>query len=178
MMDQHMTSPTASPRATAPATGNDAASCASRTRPRRAAVALWLRLVRIEQRGHHHLTEQLRRHDLSIAQFDVIAHIGAAEGMTQQELADSLFVTKGNVCQLLDRLAQRGLLERRQEGRANRLFLTPAGRAVFDAVVPAHEAEIERMLSRLDPQERVTLHALLRKLDHAMATMPRDGADC
>lgn len=153
----------------------DANTAGRLTRPRRVSVALWLRLVRIEQRGHHHLTDQLRRHDLSIAQFDVIAHVGAAEGMTQQELADSLFVTKGNVCQLLDRLCQRGLLQRRQEGRANRLSLTPAGQALFDEVVPAHEAEIERMLSCLSAEEQATLLGLLRKVDHTMASDEREG---
>lgn len=146
------------------------------THARRLAVALWLRMVRVEQKGHRFLTEALHRHTLSIAQFDVIAHIGAAEGMTQQDLADSLFVTKGNVCQLLDRLSQRGLLMRRQEGRSNRLYLTEAGRAVFEEVVPAQEAEIARLFSSLTPDERTTLLSLLRKLDHSMGSVER--GDC
>src|SRR3712207_8018674 len=59
----------------------------------------------------------------SNAQFDVLAHVGAAEGITQQQLADSLLVTKGNIAQLLDRMQKRGLIERRPQGRINRLFL-------------------------------------------------------
>jgi DNA-binding MarR family transcriptional regulator len=45
---------------------------------------------------------------LNNAQFDVLAHVGAVEGMTQQELADSILVTKGNVALLLDRVEGRG----------------------------------------------------------------------
>src|SRR5215469_17438533 len=105
-------------------------------------VAIWLRLARVFQKVDHASTEHLRRWDLSVAQFDVLAHIGTAEGLTQQELADSLLVTKGNVCQLLDRMERGGLIVRRQDGRANRLALTEAGKALFAEVVPAHEAMI------------------------------------
>jgi DNA-binding MarR family transcriptional regulator len=110
----------------------------------------------------------LRGWDLSVAQFDVLAHVGAGEGMTQRELADALLVTKGNVCQLLDRMEDRGLISRRQEGRAKRLFLTDAGRRLFAEVVPAHEAVIAEQFSVLSEGEQERLHELLRKIDKAL----------
>ncbi len=136
---------------------------------RSTAVAAWLRLVRVFQRVDHASVEHLRKWDLSVAQFDVLAKIGSAEGLTQQELADRLLVTKGNVCQLLDRMERGGLIERRQEGRANRLVLTPRGRSLFDRVVPAHEAVIAESLSPLTAEEQRQLLSLLRKLDRALA---------
>jgi DNA-binding MarR family transcriptional regulator len=113
------------------------------------------------------LGEQLKRWGLNNAQFDVLAHVGANEGVVQQELADSLLVTKGNVAQLLDKMQKRGLIERRPEGRTNRLFLTEAGRRTFFEVVPAHEALIDERLSILSKEEQKQLLGLLRKLDHA-----------
>jgi DNA-binding MarR family transcriptional regulator len=135
---------------------------------RRQAVATWLRLTHIHQKVDRASVEQLRQWDLSVAQFDVLAQVGAAEGLTQQELADTLLVTKGNVCQLLDRMERSGLIQRRQEGRANRLFLTDAGRKLFAEVVPAHEAMIAEQLAALTPEEQRHLLVLLRKLDHAL----------
>jgi DNA-binding MarR family transcriptional regulator len=129
----------------------------------------WLRLARIFQRVERNSGEHLRGWDLNVAQFDVLAHVGASEGMTQQELADSLLVTKGNVCQLLDRMEGRGWISRRQQGRANRLFLTDAGRRLFDEVVPAHEALIAGRFSVLSEGEQERLHELLRKLDKALS---------
>ena len=129
----------------------------------------WLRLARIFQKVERNSGEHLRGWDLNVAQFDVLAHVGASEGMTQQELADSLLVTKGNVCQLLDRMEGRGWISRRQQGRANRLFLTDAGRRLFDEVVPAHEALIAGRFSVLSEGEQERLHALLRKLDKALS---------
>lgn len=131
-------------------------------------VLAWLRLARVFQKVERRSSEHLREHGLSAAQFDVLAHVGAAEGITQQELADALLVTKGNVCQLLDRMEAAGLIVRRAEGRANRLYLTPAGRRLFDAVVPAHEAVIAERFAALSADEQGRLLALLRKLDHAL----------
>ena len=128
-----------------------------------------MRLARVFQRVERDWGEHLRGWDLNVAQFDVLAHVGASEGMTQQELADSLLVTKGNVCQLLDRMEGRGWISRRQQGRANRLFLTDAGRRLFDEVVPAHEALIAGRFSVLSEREQERLHELLRKLDKALS---------
>jgi DNA-binding MarR family transcriptional regulator len=127
-----------------------------------------MRLARVFQRVERDWGEHLRGWDLNVAQFDVLAHVGASEGMTQQELADSLLVTKGNVCQLLDRMEGRGWISRRQEGRANRLFLTGKGRRLFDEVVPAHEALIAELFSALSRAEQERLHELLRKLDRVL----------
>ena len=110
----------------------------------------------------------LRLFGLNNAQFDVLAHVGAAEGITQQELADSLLVTKGNVAQLLDRMEERGLISRRREGRTNRLFLTEEGRRLFPEVVPAHEDLIDERLCVLSREEQKKLHELLRQIDRAL----------
>src|SRR3712207_6546191 len=131
-------------------------------------VLAWMRLARVFQRVERDWGEHLRGWDLNVAQFDVLARVGVSEGMTQQELADSLLVTKGNVCQLLDRMEGRGWISRRQEGRANRLFLTDEGRRLFDAVVPDHEALIAERFSALSPEEQDRLHELLRTLDKAL----------
>ena len=135
---------------------------------RRPSVLGWLRLLRVGQKVDRDLVAQLRRWDLNLAQFDVLAHVGANSGITQQALANSLLVTKGNVAQLLSRMERRGLVERRPEGRTNRLFLTGEGRRLFEETVPAHEALIAERLSILSEEEQRQLLELLRKLDRAL----------
>ena len=135
---------------------------------RRPSVLGWLRLLRVGQKLDRALAAQLRRWDLNLAQFDVLAHVGADAGITQQELADSLLVTKGNVAQLLARMEGRGLIERRSEGRTNRLYLTEGGRRLFAEAVPAHEDLIARRLAALSEGEQRQLLDLLRKLDRSL----------
>lgn len=138
------------------------------TRQRRLAVLAWLRLTRVFQKIERASAENFRRWDLSAAQFDVLAQLGPSEGITQQELANKLYVTKGNVCQLLDKMEQRGLVVREQHGRSNRLYLTDSGHQLADETVPSEEAVLAEMFSALTLDEQAQLLALLRKLDHAL----------
>jgi len=130
-------------------------------------VLPWLRLARVYQKIVHAMVEHLRPYGLTGAQFDVLAQVGAAEGRTQQELAEALLTTKGNVCQLLDRMEAGGLLRRVQDGRVNRLHLTPAGRRLHDLVVPAHEAWVAGRFAALTREERAFLSAVLRRLERS-----------
>ena len=58
----------------------------------------------------------LRRLGLSPAEFDILDTLAAREGLTQQDLADALLVTKGNMTYHLCRMEERGLVDRRPEG--------------------------------------------------------------
>jgi DNA-binding MarR family transcriptional regulator len=131
-------------------------------------VTLWLRFARVYHRMDRRLVAQLRARDLSLAQFDVLAQVSASEGLTQQELADRLLVTKGNVCQLLDRMEDTDWLVRKQDGRANRVYLTSSGRRLVREVLPEQEALIASLLSALTPEEQRQLRGLLRTLDHSL----------
>lgn len=132
------------------------------------AVLAWLRLLRVYQQVSRSAAEQVGSAGLSLAQFDVLAHVGADEGCHQQQLADALLVTKGNVTQLLDRMEECGLVERRQVGRTKCIYLTERGRSLRADVVPAHEAVIADRLGVLSTEEQRQLLRLLRKLDQAL----------
>lgn len=132
----------------------------------RSGVVLWLRLARVYNHNVRVATEHLRQWNLSIAQFDVLAQVGSAEGLTQTELADRLLVTQGNITQLIDKMEKSGLLERRREGRIKRLSLTETGRALYEQVLPAQEALHQRQFSALSAVEQRQLLSLLRKVDH------------
>jgi len=131
-------------------------------------VLAWLRLFRVFQKIDRASSEHLRTWGLSTAQFDILARVGASKGITQQELADRLLVTKGNISQLLDRMEKLGLLRRCQEKRSNILVLTEQVQALYDRVVPAQERLIEAELASLSSSEVGDLQRLLRKVDHAL----------
>ena len=50
---------------------------------RRPSVLAYVRLLRVSQKVERDLAQQLRRFGLNNAQFDVLAQVGAAEGLTQ-----------------------------------------------------------------------------------------------
>ena len=135
---------------------------------RSSAIPAWLRLARVFQKVDRATVDLLRQWDLSVAQFDVLVQVGNAEGLTQQQLADRLLVTKGNVCQLLERMEERGLLVRQQEGRANHLYLTEKGKDIRSEALPAQESMIESIFKELPRARQAALLASLRRLDHTL----------
>ena len=131
-------------------------------------MVAWLRLMRAHARLEGRSQRQLRASGLTGAQFDVLAQVGVREGCTQQELADSLLVTKGNVTQLLDRMEECGWLTRSHEGRTRRVRLTRAGRALRRRVLHEHERFMAAQLAALTTQEQKTLAQLLRKIERSL----------
>lgn len=144
------------------------ASQTSIPRIRQPAVFAWIRLARVFQKIDTASERFFRTHGLNTAQFDVLAKVGAASNMTQQELAAALLVTKGNISQLLSKMEHDGLVARRQEGRTNCLSLTERGQAIFQEVVPQQEAMIASLLAPLSDDEQTELLRLLRKLDQSL----------
>jgi MarR family transcriptional regulator for hemolysin len=69
------------------------------------------------------------------AQWIVLFRLREQEGLSQVDLAEVLELQPISLVRLLDRLVEHGLLQRRhdpRDRRANRLFLTQAGRQLVD----------------------------------------------
>ena len=128
----------------------------------------WLQLVRTYLRMERRLERLLEERGLSLPQFDILATLAMGEGITQQELAQRMLVTKGNICGMIDRMETNGWVERRpdkQDRRANRLFLMPAGRKQLAKSFPDQHAAVQEMMSALRPEELQTLYEFLDRLE-------------
>ena len=134
------------------------------------AVDAWVQLAYAYHRIARRLEQALVPHGLSLAQFEVLARLQFDGPMKQNDLAQALLVTKGNVCGLIDRLETAGLVERRADPtdrRANRLVLTTAGTSLLAAAMPDHLAIIDERLGVLDRPQQRALHDLAKRLSDA-----------
>jgi DNA-binding MarR family transcriptional regulator len=143
------------------------------------AFRVWLRFLRLDQRLRLSMGRALRRVGLSIPQFDVLSALSDRGGMTQRQLAQELFVTKGNVSGLIDRLVEAKLVERRaaeQDRRSHALFLTGKGESLAAAGFAAQKSYVDKTLGKLGRDELATLHSLLgRWRDAARETEERES---
>ena len=129
-----------------------------------AAVRVWFRLVRLETRMRVAVSDSLRKIGLSVPQCDVLTTLTEKEGVSQQDLAQRLYVTKGNISGLIDRLAIAGLVERRSiagDKRQHAIYLTDTGRAAADAAIGVQHAIIARTLGRLPEEKLAAFEGLL-----------------
>lgn len=127
-------------------------------------LRVWLRFVRLNRRLSSAIAAELRAIGLSIPQFDLLSTLTEQEGATQQDLAARLYVTKGNVSGLVDRLVEAGLVERRAlpgDRRSHALHLTAEGRALAEKGIAAQRAYVERTLGRLRPGDLRDLERLV-----------------
>jgi len=138
--------------------------------PRSWEFRVYTALLRFQGRLERRMAEALGAHGLSIPQFDVLATLWHGEGITQQELAGRLLVTKGNVVGLIDRVGAAGWVERRpdpEDRRANRLYLTDAGRRLVAEASPSQAAHARKVFGSLTEGELHLMHELLGRLDEA-----------
>jgi DNA-binding MarR family transcriptional regulator len=143
--------------------------------PDEAKLQTWLQLVRTFYLIYRRLESVLAANDVTVPQFDMLATLRFSEGITQREVAERLLVTKGNVCGVLDRLERLDWVERRPDatdGRANRLYLTVAGRKKLAIVIPEHDALILQAMQTLPAVDVKTLRRILEDLERTNNETP------
>ena len=128
------------------------------------AIRVWFRLLRLGNRIRGAMAARLRKIGLSLPQCDVLTTLTEEEGISQQDLAKKLYVTKGNISGLVDRLTDAGLVERRPidgDRRSHALHLTEAGRGLALQGIAAQRDFVARSLGRMDPANLAQFESLL-----------------
>ncbi len=131
--------------------------------------ARW-RLARVNIRIGRLDASVLSEHGLTPVQFNVLAILVDEEGINQQDLADRLLVTKGNICGLINRMEKAGLVERHpnpSDRRSYSLYPTTDGVGAYHRAAPALEAAMTQRFTSLSDVEQEQLLSLLKRLENA-----------
>lgn len=134
------------------------------TDPQAPEMRVWFRFLRLHQRVSTAMTARLRLIGLSVPQFDLLSTLSEREGITQSELAERLYVTKGNVSGLVDRLVEAGMVERRpiaNDKRSYALHLTAHGRDLAQQGLATQRAYVGCTLGKLAPADIAQLDQLV-----------------
>jgi DNA-binding MarR family transcriptional regulator len=128
------------------------------------ATRVWFRLLRLESRINTALGSRLRALGLTAPQCDVLTTLTEREGVSQQELAERLYVTKGNISGLIDRLVAGGLVERRAiagDRRSHAIYLTPAGRRRANEAIAMQREFVAQTFGQLSAEKLIAFEELL-----------------
>lgn len=107
--------------------------------------------------------------DISMREYDVLYTLSKCPGPVRiSELNRHVLLSQPALSRMVDRLAERGFLERQSDpadGRGVRLSLTEAGRAMQRQVGQRHARSVARALNAaLDPGELRELETVCQKL--------------
>ena len=140
---------------------------ADQGRRRALVVSAWIGVVRAHSVVYKHMERAFRAQGLTPPQFDVLATLHRAEGIAQQDLADRMLVTKGNVSAILRVMEGHGWVERRtdaSDARSNLLFLTAASRRLFARVLRDHDRELLALLAPLADEDLRAVTRMMAQL--------------
>jgi DNA-binding MarR family transcriptional regulator len=104
---------------------------------------------------------------LTVTQLRLLAYVSAAEGISNAELADKLYVTRPSVSALLDRLERGGYLRREispTDRRGIRIWLEERGRNAVSYLGEENWAYAERLFESMSDSELGTVAGSLNRL--------------
>ena len=141
-----------------------------------AALKLWVVLSRAHETVGERAKADAERSALSFTEFAVLEVLYHKGDLAAGEVSERVLLQSGSLTYVIDKLAERGLVSRRDcetDRRRRYLHLTAEGRAVMRRIWPGHAAAIEQATSGLSLAEKRTATRLLKKMGlHAAAERP------
>ncbi|MCP2340331.1 MarR family winged helix-turn-helix transcriptional regulator [Actinomadura rupiterrae] len=111
--------------------------------------------------------ERIKVLDLTPPQAGLLRMLKANPGGSQRELADRLGMPPSRFVPFVDKMEQRGLVERRRnpdDRRLHALYLTEAGESLLGELIPIAIEHETDLTSALSPGEHQQLTELLRRI--------------
>jgi DNA-binding MarR family transcriptional regulator len=110
----------------------------------------------------------MRKFGLTTTQYWALVHLQDEEGRSLSELAHLLICDKSNVTNVVDKLEEAGLAERKRgkagDRRYTRVVLTDAGQQLRSRLMAAREHLIEQQLGLMSPHDLSQLTYVLQQL--------------
>jgi DNA-binding MarR family transcriptional regulator len=132
-------------------------------------------LSQIGARSAQAFADRLAPVGLRPSQFGVLVALSAVEGVSQQQLADSLGIHRNAMVALVDKLETQGLVERRPhptDRRAHALHLTTHAREVISRAERLADEQEAQLLAGLEHQDRTILLNLLERVAYRVGLTP------
>jgi DNA-binding MarR family transcriptional regulator len=113
--------------------------------------------------------------EVTLTQYRSLVVLASRGPQSVAALAEELAVTPSTASRLCDRLVRKGLVRRRedrQDRRAVRLALTPAGRGLVDAVTERRRTELASLLDGIPATTQRSMARALARLAEAAGEVP------
>lgn len=121
-------------------------------------------ITHVQRLGSGQLQMALKAEAISTSQWEILSALSADEAVTQQTLAKALFVSEGNITQMLAKMEKLGWIQRRRDWRTNYVTLTASGHALQEKVRALYDDSSSTFFAELNSDEQASLSTLLNQL--------------
>lgn len=142
-------------------------------------VHVWLVLWKAARAVEAYAENSIAQLEVCGSDFAVLEALLHKGPLTINEIGKKVLLTSGSITTAVDRLEEKGWVERRAHGtdrRAKVVHLTKEGRRLITRVYSDHAADMERLASAsLTRKERTTLIRLLKQIGYEAVGRGSDG---
>lgn len=142
-----------------------------------AALHLWVTLSRAQSAVAAHLLDDARADGISPSEFGVLELLYHKGPRLLGEIQRRVLVSSGGITFLVDRLTEKGLVERRDcptDRRARYAALTSQGEQLMTRLFPKHAVRLVEAMAVLTPEEQQSVAVLLKRLGLHVASLTKD----
>ncbi|WP_313997380.1 MarR family transcriptional regulator [uncultured Paenibacillus sp.] len=134
---------------------------------RSASLKLFVVLSKAYRTVMDRAVKDMKQYGLSPSEFTILEVLYNKGRIPLQQIGEKILVTSGSVTYNIDKLEAKGFLKRipcEEDRRVVYAEITPAGVEWFGRIFPGHADLVHSMMNVLDPEEKETATALLKKL--------------
>lgn len=143
-------------------------------------VAMIARLFLLSGQMERLYAQTTRPHGLNVAESMILGTLrrtASHEGMAPSEIARVSLISRPDITKRLAHLERAGMIRRQADAidqRSHRVFLTPEGEAVMDAIANEQFGHKYLPFFRLSPEQRSAMDLVLRQLIQALGQPDAD----
>ena len=131
------------------------------------ALDAYIKLSRAADAVTMRINAHLADYNLTISQFGVLEAVHHLGPLYQNQLAQKILKSSGNMTLVIDNLVKRDLVERKRDPQDRRyiaIHLTDNGRSLIESIFPKHVQIVLAEMNALETSEQTELAALCRKV--------------
>lgn len=115
------------------------------------------------------LIELIKRHRINVTpeQWAILNRLNENQGLTQKEVSKISFKDTANITRILDKLEQKGLVERRiipSDRRVRKIYITEQGQKIRDLIEPLAEEVLLKATKGIHPKDVELYNSVAKKI--------------
>lgn len=130
-------------------------------------AALWVVLARAYRSMASFVERSIAALDIVLSDFMILEALLHKGPLTMSELCDAALITNASMTAAIDRLEERGFVERvadKTDRRVRRAQLTAQGSALIKRLYARHERDLDEVMSAIPAAERAELRRALKTI--------------
>lgn len=124
-------------------------------------------ITRLAYQLNSDLVEKLRREEINLARWRILAVLAMSDGLTISQIIDRAMMQQSALSRVLMKMEDEAFVTRTprsDDARYVEVFLTDKGRALFKALDPVVRRRQERLLAGFSAEEAEAAFGLIRRL--------------